>query len=115
MVSLDGGEHDAETYIKQLYSEKNGAYKQRNECVAMMAKMAIQLGYDVWQHKTTIEGWDKAWHNCVYIELPTGQVSWHFHDSEAQLFSFVSEKSNKLWDLHDNEIKLLRMKRYLAT
>jgi hypothetical protein len=76
---------------EDLNAEKDRAYWERNQVVALLCKMALALGYLVWQERTDIEGWSPAWHNCVYIGLPTGQVSWHFHESDLETFAFVPE------------------------
>ena len=60
------------------------AYYERNQLVAALARL-----FPSGLRKTDIEDWDPAWHNCVFIDLPTGQVSWHFHDREAHLFEGV--------------------------
>jgi hypothetical protein len=74
------------TALEEMRSRKDAAYLERNQCVALIARMALKLGLDVVVGKTAIEGWSADWHGCVYMTLPTGQVSWHFHDSQAYLF-----------------------------
>ena len=70
-------EHDAE-----MEKRKDDAYLERNRVVAALAKL-FPSGIE----RTAIEGWSEDWHSCVYIDLPTGQVSWHYHDSHAFLFA----------------------------
>lgn len=65
---------------------KDEAYTERNRVVAAFARLAIQVGWRAGITKTEIKGWHPAWHNCVYIETPNGQVSWHYHDDHATLF-----------------------------
>lgn len=77
--------------IDQLTEQKDGAYLERNQCVALLASMAICLGFAAGRTRTAIEGWDPEWHGCIYILLPTGQVSWHYHDSHAELFAHLPE------------------------
>ena len=60
------------------------------------------------QKKTAIEGWDEAWHNCIYIDLPTGQVSWHIHDREMVQFSHLPSYEGE-WDGHDTPEKYRRL------
>lgn len=71
---------------KYLEGRKNGAYEERNRCVALLARMARHMGMNVGLRRSNIEGWGEEWHGCVYIDLPTGQVSWHYHDSHAPMF-----------------------------
>lgn len=90
-------------------ARKDSAYIERNQCVALIARMALELGgRTVFVTKTAIEGWDQEWHNCVYIYLPTGQVSWHFHDCEAHLFDDLP-KVGCAWDGHTTEEKYVRV------
>ena len=74
-----------------------------------MAKMALALGWRVVRTKTAIEGWSEDWHGCVYIEFPTFQASWHFHDFQAYLFDNLPEEPN-LWDGHTTEEKYANLR-----
>jgi hypothetical protein len=60
--------------------------------------------------KTDIEGWDEAWHNCVFIDTPAGQMSWHYHDSEAAAFADLPPYT-KEWDGHTTAEKYERVGR----
>jgi hypothetical protein len=82
---------------------KDGAYLERNQVVAALAKC-----FPSGVARTAIEGWSEDWHGCVYIDLPTGQVSWHFHDSQAYLFADLPPY-NKPWDGHDTPEKYRRV------
>ena len=44
----------------------------------------------------------------MYVDLPTGQVSWHFHDSQAYLFDDLPPYT-KQWDGHNTEEKYRRV------
>jgi len=77
--------------------EKDEAYRQRNHLVAALARL-----YPSGIAQTEIEGWDPEWHGCVYIMLPTGQISYHYHDSQAFLFADLPEWFGG-WDGHDKE------------
>jgi hypothetical protein len=83
--------------------EADGAYHERNQVVAALAKC-----FPSGTARTAIEGWDPEWHGCVYIDLPTGQVSWHYHDSQADLFAFLPPYT-KGWDGHDTPEKYRRL------
>lgn len=82
---------------------KNAAYRERNQLVALLARL-----YPSGIAQTPIEGWDPAWHGCVYIDLPTGQASWHFHTSEAHLFADLPPYAGS-WDGHTTEEKYQRV------
>ena len=89
--------------LRTMEERKDGAYEERNKVVAALAKL-----FPSGTAKTEIEGWSEDWHGCVYIDLPTGQVSWHFHDSQAHLFATLPTYS-KSWDGHDTEEKYRRL------
>ena len=82
---------------------KDGAYLERNQCVAALSKL-----FPATVSRTAIDGWSEDWHGCVYIDLPSGQVSWHFHDSQAHLFAHLPYGSVK-WDGHDTPEKYRRL------
>jgi hypothetical protein len=87
----------------KLEEQKDAAYEERNQLVAWLARC-----FPSGTKKTEIPGWDPEWHNCVYIDLPTGQVSWHYHDSEAWLFLGLPAYTG-VWDGHSTEQKYERL------
>ena len=91
-------------------AETDDAYQERNRVVAALAELSIRLGYRAGVTRTDIPDWDEAWHNCVYIDLPTGQVSWHFHDSDRQLFESLPDYPG-IYDGHTSDEKYLRLER----
>lgn len=101
--------HDAGLALKKMNDAKDNAYWERNCVVAMVARLAARMGARVGIARTDIPGWSPDWHNCVYIDLPTGQVSWHYHDSHTYLFSDLPQYSGG-WDGHDTPEKYRRVK-----
>jgi len=89
--------------IEALEAARDGAYTERNRLVALLASL-----FPSGIKKTAIPGWDKAWHGCVYIDLPVGQASWHYHDSETHLFAHLPPYE-KEWDGHSTEEKYERI------
>ena len=89
--------------LEEMTSRKNAAYRERNRVVAALAH-CFPSGI----RKTSIQGWSDDWHNCVYIDLPSGQVSWHYHDSEVGLFKDLPPYE-KEWDGHTTEQKYERL------
>lgn len=89
--------------LDRMRVRKENAYAERNKVVAALASC-----YKSGRRKTEIDGWDSEWHNCVYIDLPTGQVSWHYHDSHAHLFAHLPRYRRK-WDGHTTEVKYERL------
>lgn len=107
----------AENRIKELEEQlqnqqevvKN-VYKERNILVALLARI-----FPSGLQKTSIEGWDEAWHNCVYIEFPWGQqASWHFHDTDKPLFEGIGDYWSN-WDGHSTEEKYQSIINYLGS
>src|SRR5258705_9620523 len=77
--------------------EKNEAYRQRNYLVAALARL-FPSGIT----RTAIPDWDPEWHGCCFIDLPSGQISYHYHDREAHLFADLPPYE-KPWDGHDKD------------
>lgn len=96
-------EQRLERALADMEARKDGAYEERNKVVAALAKV-----FPSGIARTAIEGWSEDWHGCVYIDLPTGQVSWHFHDSQAHLFAGLPPYT-KPWDGHDTPEKYRRL------
>ena len=91
-----------ETVI-EIEGRKDAAYLERNRLVALLSKL-----FPAGKKRTAIEGWSEDWHGCVYIDLPTGQASWHYHDSQAYLFDHLPEYQGE-WDGHTTEEKYGRI------
>lgn len=89
--------------VCELRQRKDEAYRERNQVVAALAAM-----FPSGIARTDIPDWDPEWHGCVYIDLPTGQVSWHYHDSQAKLFEHLPPYT-KDWDGHTTEVKYARL------
>jgi hypothetical protein len=83
-------------------------YAERNQVVAGLAALARRLGWQAGTARTDIPGWEPEWHGCVYIDLPTGQVSWHYHEREAGVFAFLPPYGGE-WDGHDTAEKYRRV------
>jgi hypothetical protein len=92
-----------EAKLADMKARKDAAYLERNRVVAALAKV-----YPSGTTRTAIEGWSEDWHGCVYIDLPTGQVSWHYHDSHAHLFADLPPYPGR-WDGHDTPEKYRRL------
>lgn len=86
----------------------NDVYKERDMCVALIARLALALGYDAGIGRHVGEEWEDDWRNIIFIDLPSGQVSWHIHDSELEWFQFLPEYKGS-WDGHTTEQKYQRV------
>ena len=84
-------------------SDKDQAYFERNCLVAALARL-----YPSGVKRTDIPGWSPDWHGCVYIDLPAGQISFHFHDSHAHLFEDLPPYQSE-WDGHDKAEVIRRL------
>lgn len=95
--------------IKESYAlgeeSKNGAYKERDMLVCALSKL---FPAHLARHSEEDKEWEDDWRWIVYIELPTGQVSWHIHDSEREMFNHLEVGENK-WDGHNTERKYERL------
>lgn len=91
--------------LQEMEARKDAAYLERNQVVAALAKC-----FPSGTARTAIEGWSEDWHGCVYIDLPTGQASWHYHDSHAHLFADLPPYKGT-WDGHDTPEKYARLAR----
>ena len=89
--------------LAEMEARKDAAYLERNQVVAALASV-----FPAGIARTDIPGWSEDWHGCVYIDLPTGQASWHYHDSHAWLFAHLSPYT-KPWDGHTTEEKYARL------
>jgi len=89
--------------VDAMERRNDAAYLERNQVVAALAK-AFPSGIA----RTAIEGWSEDWHGVVYVDVPTGQCSWHFHDSQAYLFDGLPPYAGQ-WDGHTTEEKYARL------
>ena len=91
--------------LPAMEARKDAAYLERNRLVSLLSKV-----FPSGTRTTTIEGWSEDWHGCVYIDLPTGQASWHFHDSQAWLFSHLHPYAGD-YDGHTTDEKYARIEK----
>jgi len=102
---------DAE--IIKYKRRKDEAFEERNRVVACLARMVVHYGgaAGVAQH-VDVPGvsWDPEWRTLVTIDLPTGQASWHAHDSHAHVFDGLPTYT-KAWDGHGTPKKYERVDR----
>ncbi len=100
--------------IAELHQQKDQAYKERDMVLALAASaidaLAPQGVVKAWlgRHQEDDPNWEDDWRNVVFIQLPTGQLSWHIHDSELPWFAGLSRDSRP-WDGHTTEQKYQRL------
>lgn len=115
--------------------ERDAAYAERNRLVAALARVlgGGPLGSPcafcattgmagmcphrkpvAWlaEHQDDPNGppWDPEWRTIVFIDGPTGQLSWHLHDSDVPLFDGLPRGPNS-WDGHTTPEKYERVAR----
>ena len=80
--------------VERLTAKKDAAYDERMHLVAALARMFPSGIRD-----TDTPGWAPSWKGCVYIDLPTGQISYHYHTRHAALFEGLPAYQGE-WDGH---------------
>ena len=92
--------------VTALEEQKNGAYTERNKLVCLLSKV---FPASIEDHVLKDgEEWDDDWKKVVFINLPTGQATWHIHKSEEPMFAHLESVGNK-WDGHPTEEKYKRV------
>lgn len=97
--------HTGGAAVAKERAAADAAYTERNRLVALLAAIFPSV-----RTRTAIEGWGPEWHGCVFVQLPTGQASWHYHDDDAGLFAHVPQGEAK-WDGHSTPAKYERVAR----
>lgn len=81
-------------------------YTERDQLVAALSKLFPSF---LARHPEQ-EDWDHSWRWIVFVLLPTGQVSWHVHDSELPWFDHLERRDgDKWWDGHPTQEKYERL------
>jgi len=108
----------AEEPGRDYRKERDAAYTERNRLVAALARLVplalprVPGVVSAWlaEHDPADAGWDPEWRTIVLIEGPTGQLSWHLHDSDVPLFDGLPRGPNS-WDGHSTPEKYERVAR----
>lgn len=79
------------------------AYYDRDLLAQALARMALEMGY-----KAGVRFRDTEW-PIIYVDLPTGQVSWHIKQEE--LLQGLPDYPGE-WDNHGLKEKRGRVKEY---
>jgi hypothetical protein len=98
--------------LEALRVQKDQAYAERNKVVVALAKVLSKQGIEVYIARHLGKDWEDDWRNILVIELPTGQVTWHFHDSELSLLNCFKYKSPYNYDGHTTDEKYFRLLNY---
>lgn len=98
VTALTAANADLTAQLAEAKADKDEAYRQRNYLVAALARI-----YPSGVRNTDIPGWSADWHGCCFIDLPSGQISYHFHDSHHFLFDKLPAYKTE-WDGHDKDV-----------
>jgi len=104
-----------EECLKQLDQERemrNKVYTERNLCVALIASYAQWFGHKVGIKEHMGDDWEDDWRNVLFIDLPTGQVSWHLHKDELVNFPDIGPYAGE-YDGHTTEEKYKRIQAFI--
>ena len=92
-----------EAKVAKATSELNNVYTERNMLVAALSKLfPASLERDA-------ESRFPEWVWIVYIDLPTGQASWHVPTSEIHFFDHLLREAGREWDGHTTPEKYGRL------
>jgi hypothetical protein len=87
----------------ELRAQKDAAYAERDRLVAALSK---QFPAHLARHEGA--DWEDDWRNIVCVHLPTGQATWHIHDSEVPWFAHLP-MGDAHWDGHSTGEKYRRL------
>ena len=94
-------------------AEENANLKKKNAImVAVLAKIYPSL---ISWHKQSETGVDHRSGEVVYIQLPTGQISWHIRDGDEYLFDGIQRVAVSPWDGHGEEEKWSRIIKFISS
>jgi hypothetical protein len=94
----------AEAKCREMEKAKNNAYSERNRMVAALSKL-----FPASLERHDGDEWEDDWRWVVFIDLPTGQASWHLHDSEVPNFGHLAREVGRKWDGHTTDDKYARL------
>lgn len=108
MTSNNAAPHKASSTldnIEELRKSKDLAYTERDRLVCALSKLFPSF---LARHED--DPWEDDWRWIVFVILPTGQASWHIHDSEREWFNHLPVRSGpNWWDGHTTEEKYRRL------
>lgn len=88
-----------------LLKAKDVAYSERDRCVQALS---VAFPSYLTRHPDSDLLWETEWRWIVVVDLPTGQASWHIHDSERSWFNHLQVRGNQ-WDGHTTKEKHARI------
>ena len=97
---------DAIRMLAEARTSEDRAYSERDSLVSLVSKR-----FPSWleRHPESDTEWEDDWRWIVIVELPTGQCSWHIHDSELPWFGHLERRDGNSWDGHTADEKYERV------
>lgn len=97
---------DPQSEVLALQKQRNDVYEERDRLVCALSKV-----FPSWlaRHPDTDKAWDDDWRWIVFVQLPTGQATWHIHDRELPWFAHLKRRTENVWDGHTTEEKYRRL------
>jgi len=96
---------DAETR-REAAKARDAAYAERDKLVCALSKL---FPSSLERHPDTDTTWENDWRWIVFIDLPSGQATWHIHDSELGMFDHLPRFTGRKWDGHTTPEKYERL------
>lgn len=90
---------------ENLIKEKDDIYWERNRLAAILARVFPSY----LRMSLTAEEW-----SCVYINLPSGQISFHIPENEIIQFIGLERNAPIEWDGHSDEEKWKRTLKFIS-
>lgn len=101
----------ARARVAELEGQKDGAYRERDTLVAALSKV---FPSSIERHPDADVEWEDDWRTIIAVNLPTGQATWHIHDSEREMFTHLRPDPGFAWDGHTTEEKYERVRALAA-
>lgn len=88
LKSLEQDMHRLEAENARLRKIADSGYVERDACIGLLARMAVRLGLKTGTAEIqSPAGTERR----VIVDLPSGQVSWDYLDTEAHLFESLPQ------------------------
>lgn len=90
-------------------------YRERAQCVLAFARAAQCMGYVVgFRHDPDLDGAEAILWPVLFVDLPTGQVSWHLTVEDRLSADDIGIYHGE-WDRHDTAEKYRRLAAWRPT
>lgn len=87
-------------------AETMSVYRERAHLVAFLTTLYPSVG--------AYNDPDEPEYMVVYIETPVGQMSWHIHPDDVDLFDGLEIVPEHRWDGHSTEEKYRKLRNFTA-